>query len=78
MKKISLIIVFIFLWAYASRVDMSLRAQSKPSPIPTTEIYTDAKGEVYQVYIGPKGGKYILRKSSKTGKEYKYYLPKKK
>ena len=38
----------------------------------TTESY---KG--YPVYVGKKGGKYILRTSKKTGKVYRQYLPKK-
>ncbi len=73
MKKVLLILFFIFLFSYAARVDMELRAQT-----PSGESYKAADGKTYTVYVGQRGGKYILRVSKKTGKEYKYYLPKNK
>ena len=73
MKKTLLILFFIFLFSYAARVDMELRAQT-----PSGESYKAADGKTYTVYVGQRGGKYILRVSKKTGKEYKYYLPKNK
>lgn len=33
-------------------------------------------GKGYQVFTGSKGGKFIVRKSAKSGKWYKSYLPK--
>lgn len=51
---------------------MTLRAQT-----PSGEVYKDKEGKTYTVYVGARGGKYILKTSKKTGKEYKYYLPKK-
>lgn len=40
-------------------------------------IYTwEIKGEKYPIYITSRGACYIKRISSKTGKEYKQYLPK--
>lgn len=45
-----------------------------PKPEATGKIYTDRKGDVYPVYQTAGGKLYILRKSKKTGKEYKYYL----
>ena len=42
----------------------------------TTEVWTAKDGTKYKVYIGAKGGKYVVRRSSKTGELYKYYLPK--
>ena len=73
MKKVLLILFFIFLFSYAARVDMELRAQT-----PSGETYKATDGKVYTVYVGQRGGKYILKVSKKTGKEYKYYLPKNK
>lgn len=73
MKKVFLIIFFIFLFSYAARVDMTLRGQT-----PSGEVYKATDGKTYTVYVGQRGGKYILKVSKKTGKEYKYYLPKNK
>ena len=73
MKKTLLILFFIFLFSYAAKVDMELRAQT-----PSGESYKAADGKTYTVYVGQRGGKYILKVSKKTGKEYKYYLPKNK
>lgn len=39
--------------------------------------YQDAKGYQYPIYKSNKGKFYVIRTSWKTGKEYKYYLPKK-
>lgn len=72
MKKLFFILFFIFLFSYAARIDMTLRAQT-----PSGEVYKDKEGKTYTVYVGARGGKYILKTSKKTGKEYKYYLPKK-
>jgi hypothetical protein len=41
----------------------------------TSYTYT-IKGKTYEVYQGAKGSYYIIRTSAKTGKQYKYYLPK--
>lgn len=40
----------------------------------TGKTYTDAKGVVYDVYQGRKGGVYYWKISSKTGKPYKRYI----
>jgi hypothetical protein len=40
----------------------------------TGHTYTDEKGTVYDIYTNSKGKPYIMRKSKKTGKEYKSYL----
>ena len=42
----------------------------------TKYIWEDKEGNKYPIYITKKGACYILRISKKTGKEYKYYLPK--
>lgn len=42
----------------------------------TKYTWEDKEGNKYPIYITKKGACYILRTSKKTGKEYKYYLPK--
>jgi len=53
----------------------------KKIPSATKEIKTqykwkDSKGNTYTIYLSSTGAAYIKRVSSKTGKEYKSYLPK--
>lgn len=40
----------------------------------TDKIFITADGEKHPVYLNSKNKPYILRKSKKTGKEYKSYL----
>ena len=40
----------------------------------TGVYYQDKDGNI--IYVSPKGSLYIKKISKKTGKEYKYYLPK--
>lgn len=42
----------------------------------TEYTWEDKKGVKYPIFISKKGACYIKRVSSKTGKEYKQYLPK--
>ena len=42
----------------------------------TGYTWKDGKGNVYDIYISSRGSCYIIRTSSKTGKQYKDYLPK--
>lgn len=42
----------------------------------TKYTWEDKEGNKYPVFITRKGACYVLRVSKKTGKEYKYYLPK--
>lgn len=41
---------------------------------PTGDTYTDSKGKIYPIYVGAKGGKYIVRTSGKTGEDYNSYI----
>lgn len=41
----------------------------------TTYTYIDSKNVSYTIYISKKGVYFVFKKSQKTGKEYKYYLP---
>lgn len=48
--------------------------KTKAEPVKTKFTWKDSKGKEYPVYISSKGSCYILKTSSKTGKEYKNYL----
>lgn len=39
-------------------------------------IYKDSKGNTYLIYKSKNNKFYVMKTSQKTGKEYKYYLPK--
>ena len=49
---------------------------AKASDTKTKYTWEDKEGNKYPIYITKKGTCYVLRTSKKTGKEYKYYLPK--
>lgn len=51
-------------------------AKETQKPVETGLFYEGKGGEKYPIYKSSKGSFYILRVSKKTGKEYKYYLPK--
>lgn len=48
---------------------------AKDSVVFTGYHYFDAKGIRYPIYMSSKGKCFIIRTSSKTGKQYKQYLP---
>jgi hypothetical protein len=48
---------------------------SKSQPIATGYTFVDKTGVKYPVYLSKSGKAFILRKSKKTGKEYRQYLP---
>lgn len=49
-----------------------IQQQDKETPY----IYQDKQGKTYKIYITSKNKFYIKKTSKKTGKEYKYFLPK--
>lgn len=49
---------------------------AKASDAQTKYTWEDKEGNKYPIFITKKGACYVLRTSKKTGKEYKYYLPK--
>lgn len=61
----------------------SSRGASNSSDVSTAYFWRDSKGNEYPIYLhkytkGDKAGQwtaYVIRKSQKTGKEYKYYIP---
>lgn len=46
----------------------------KQEAIKTKFIWKDNKGKEYPIYISKSGSCYVIRVSSKSGKEYKSYL----
>lgn len=52
------------------------RSVSASEDVKTGYTYKDSKGKVYDIYMSKKGACYIIRTSSKTGNQYKSYLPK--
>lgn len=42
----------------------------------TRFTWQDKDGNIYPIYITKKCACYVIKVSKKTGKEYKYYLPK--
>lgn len=50
--------------------------QTAQADVQTPYTWKDKDGKIYPIYITKKGACYIKRVSKKTGKEYKYYLPK--
>lgn len=48
---------------------------SDSAPV-TKFTWIDSKGKIYPIFVTSKGRCYIYKVSSKTGKEYKYYLKK--
>lgn len=50
--------------------------QTAQADVQTPYTWKSKDGKTYPIYITKKGACYIKRVSKKTGKEYKYYLPK--
>ena len=48
-------------------------SRAKSEPVKTKYTYTK-DGKTYPVYVGSTGSCFILKTSSKTGKEYRMYL----
>ena len=48
--------------------------RAKAEPVKTKFTWKDSKGKAYPVYISAKGSCFVIKTSSKTGKEYKNYL----
>lgn len=42
----------------------------------TGYVWKDKSGQTYEIFISKRNACYIWRTSKKTGKQYKYYLPK--
>lgn len=84
MKKLLLIVCLFLLGsvAYAQEVirkgntfEQVSKKKSKEAYKLTQYTYIAADGKKYPIYISEKGKYFIFRKSAKTGKEYRQYLP---
>ena len=76
-KLIALFFVCISIQGYSQKVIKSADGNyhvEKIADINTGKTLTDDSGHVYTVYANSKSKLYIIRKSKKTGKEYKSYL----
>ena len=47
----------------------------KKEVVKTQYTYTASDGNIYPIYLSSTGKAFIIRKSSRTGKEYRQYLP---
>lgn len=52
------------------------KSASTSNDTQTKYTWEDKEGNKYPIFITKKGACYVKRVSKKTGKEYKYYLPK--
>ena len=49
--------------------------KAKTEPVVTDFQWEDSKGNQYPILVNPNSGRcFVMKTSSKTGKEYKYYL----
>lgn len=55
--------------------NMFEQVNKKTEPIKTCYVYQDKDGIQYPIYLSSKGKAFIIKKSKKTGKEYRQYLP---
>jgi len=79
-----LLLMMISLIGYSQNANVKLEngvyksiKTTKPKEIPVLLAikYVDSEGKSHNVYKNPSTGKiFVLKKSKKTGKEYKYYL----
>lgn len=83
MKKL-IFCLFIALLSCTSYAQVAREGNTFKSTTQTTKsegqqtkyTWEDKKGNKYPIYITKSGAVYINRKSAKTGKNYKQYLPK--
>ena len=86
MKKLLFILCLILLGGIAVKAQEVVRngnvftqvssKKAKEAFKSTPYTYVAADGNKYPIYISGNGKYFIIRKSAKTGKEYRQYLPK--
>lgn len=85
MKKLFLIVCLALLGSvvYAQEVvrngntfTQTSKKKAKEAFMTTPYTYVASDGTKYPIYISGNGKYFIIRKSAKTGKEYRQYLPK--
>lgn len=50
------------------------KSSSKSNSIKTKFTWKDSKGKTYAIQVSSSGATFVIKTSSKTGKEYKNYL----
>ena len=74
-KRIFILIVVIFV--FVLKVGAQQFSAPTKTKVDSTTTYTyKIDTDIYKVYKSSKGAYYIWKKSKKTGKLYKYYIPK--
>ena len=85
MKKIMLMLCMLLLGGTLAAQDVIRKGNTftevskkkqKEALKPTPYTYVASDGTKYPIYISGNGKYFIIRKSAKTGKEYRQYLPK--
>ena len=78
MKKVALVIFSVFAMLTIFAVSYPAHSQDTTKVIRNTAPVKDTviRGVKYPIYVGSKGGRYIIRTSKTTNKEYKQYLKK--
>lgn len=86
MKKLLFILCLILLGGITVKAQNVIRngntftevskKKQKEALKPTPYTYVASDGTKYPIYISDKGKYFIIRKSKKTGREYRQYLPK--
>lgn len=78
MKYILSLLVALFMSATCFSEDFKAPTKETTVYTDTTTVHTyEIKGEKYPIFKSKNNRYYIWKTSSKTGKLYKYYLPKK-
>lgn len=73
--KIAQYIVFIFVLLFSLGAIGQENNTTEQTKVTSTTTETIVKsGVTYELHTGSRGGKYIIRTSKNTGKEYKQYL----
>lgn len=84
MKKLFLIVCLALLGSvvYAQEVvrngntfTQTSKKKAKEAFMTTPYTYVASDGTKYPIYVSGSGKYFIIRKSAKTGKEYRQYLP---
>jgi hypothetical protein len=76
MKNLFTLLV-ILLFCFTSQAQVTEPDTTTETTMSATQADSIVKsGVTYKLYTGSRGGVYILRTSSKTGKEYKQYIKK--
>lgn len=75
-----LVVLLMSIASYAGVVrhgnTFSVETTSVNQDTQTQFTWQDKDGNIYPIYITKKCACYVIKVSKKTGKEYKYYLPK--